>query len=59
MVAAWLRATPGGDQMEAMFGDFSLGLNIYATIALIAAGIAIVTGFVSRVIVYRHLRGLS
>jgi cell division transport system permease protein len=58
-IAAWLRATPGGDQMEAMFGDFSLGLNIYGAIALIAAGIAIVTGFVSRVIVYRHLHGLS
>ena len=58
-LASWLRATPGGDQMQAMFGDFSLGLNIYAAIALIAAGIAIVTGFVSRVIVYRHLQGLS
>jgi hypothetical protein len=23
-VAAWLRATPGGDQLEAMFGDISL-----------------------------------
>ncbi len=58
-VAAWLRATPGGDQLEAMFGDFSLRWNIYAAIALIAAGIAIVTGFVSRVIVFRHLRDLS
>jgi cell division transport system permease protein len=58
-VAAWLRATPGGDQLEAMFGDFSLGKNIYAAIALIAAGIAIVTGFVSRVIVFRRLRDLS
>lgn len=58
-VVSWLRATPGGDQMEVMFGDFALGPNIYAAIALIAAGIAIVTGFVSRVIVYRHLRGLS
>jgi cell division transport system permease protein len=58
-VASWLRATPGGDQMEAMFGDFSLGANIYGAIALIAAGIAIVTGFVSRVIVYRHLRDLN
>ncbi len=58
-VAAWLRATPGGDQLEAMFGDFSLGKNIYAAIALIAAGVAIVTGFVSRVIVFRHLRDLS
>ena len=26
-LASWLRATPGGDQMEAMFGDFSLGLE--------------------------------
>jgi cell division transport system permease protein len=58
-VAAWLRATPGGDQLEAMFGDFSLGWNIYAAIALVAAAIAIVTGFVSRVIVFRHLRDLS
>ncbi|MGQ0445876.1 MAG: cell division protein FtsX [Beijerinckiaceae bacterium] len=59
IVAAWLRATPGGDQLDAMFGDFSLGWNIYAAIALIAAGIAIVTGLVSRVIVFRHLRDLS
>jgi len=58
-LASWLRTTPGGEQMEAMFGDFSLGLNIYVAIAFIAAGIAIVTGFVSRTIVYRHLRGLS
>ncbi len=58
IAAAWLRATPGGDQMEAMFGDFSLGGNIYAAIALIAAGVAIVTGFVSRVIVFRHLQDL-
>jgi cell division transport system permease protein len=58
-IASSLRATPGGDQMEAMFGDFSLGLNIYGAIALITAGIAIITGFVSRIIVYRHLRGLS
>ncbi len=57
--AAWLRATPGGDQIEAMFGDFSLGWNIYAAIALIAAGIAIVTGLVSRVIVMRHLHDLN
>ena len=38
---------------------FRWGSNIYGAIALIAAGIAIVTGFVSRVIVYRHLRGLE
>jgi hypothetical protein len=58
-VASWLWATPGGGQTEAMFGDFSLGENTYAAIALIAAGIAILAHFVSRVIVSRHLRGLS
>jgi hypothetical protein len=34
-------------------------MGIYAAIALIAAGIAIDTGFVSRVILVRHLRDLS
>ena len=58
-VASWLWAIPGGGQTEAMFGDFSLGENTYAAIALIAAGIAILAHFVSRVIVSRHLRGLS
>jgi cell division transport system permease protein len=58
-ITSWLRATPGGDQLEVMFGDFSLGENVYVAIALIAAGIALVTGFVSRITVYRHLRDLS
>lgn len=58
-LASWLRATPGGEQLEAMFGDFSLGWNVYAAIALIAAVIAIVTGLVSRLIVLRHLRVLN
>jgi cell division transport system permease protein len=59
LLASWLRATPGGDQLEAMFGGFSLGWNVYAVIAVLAAGIAMVTGLVSRIIVYRHLRELS
>jgi hypothetical protein len=42
-----------------MFGDFSLAENTYAATALIAAGIAILARFVSRVIDSRHLRGLS
>ncbi|MEJ0092312.1 MAG: ABC transporter permease [Methylocella sp.] len=58
-LVSWFRATPGGDQMEAMFGDFTLGQNVYVAILLIAAGIAIVTGLVSRIIVFRHLRDLS
>ncbi|VTZ52633.1 conserved membrane hypothetical protein [Methylocella tundrae] len=58
-LAAWTRATPGGDQVEAMFGSFSLGRNVYVAILAITAGIAIVTGLVSRIIVFRHLRDLS
>jgi cell division transport system permease protein len=58
-LAAWTRSTPGGDQVEALFGGFSLGRNVYVAILLITAGIAIVTGLVSRIIVFRHLRDLS
>lgn len=57
-LSSWWRATPGGDQIEAMFGSFGLELKGYVLIGLIAAGIAVTTGFVSRVIVFRHLRRL-
>jgi cell division transport system permease protein len=53
------RATASADQVEALFGSFSLGLTGYATIAGIAAAVAVITGVVSRVIVFRHLRRLA
>jgi cell division transport system permease protein len=58
-ISALMRATAGGDQIEAMFGSFSLSLKGYALIALIAAAVAITTGYVSRIIVFRHLRRLT
>ncbi len=58
-LSTWWRATPAGDQVDVMFGDFTLGPNVYGAIVLIAACIALVTGFVSRVIVFRHLRDLN
>ncbi len=58
-LSGWWRATPSGDQVDVMFGDFTLGPNVYGAIVLIAACIALVTGFVSRVIVFRHLRDLT
>jgi cell division transport system permease protein len=58
-ISALMRATAGGDQIEAMFGSFSLSLKGYALIALIAAAVAVTTGFVSRIIVFRHLRRLT
>jgi cell division transport system permease protein len=58
-LSSWWRTTPGGDQIEAMFGSFGLELKGYLLIALIAAGIAVTTGAVSRIIVFRHLHRLS
>ncbi len=54
-----LRSTPGGDQLEAMFGGFSLGGAVYGAILAIALGVALLTALVSRIIVLRHLRELS
>ena len=52
------RTTAGGEQIEALFGSFSLHLKGYVAIAVIAAAIGVMTGVVSRMIVYRHLRQL-
>jgi cell division transport system permease protein len=52
-------ATPGGDQIEAMFGAASLGPRGFAVIFLMSAAIAFLTGAMSRAIVLRHLRRLG
>lgn len=57
-LATW-RTSAGGEQVEALFGTFSLGLGGYSAILVIAAAIALLTGIVSRVIVYRHLRAMT
>lgn len=59
IVTAALAATPGGDQLQAMFGAFRLGPMGYLAIVAIALGIAGATGAVSRHIVVRHLRDLE
>jgi len=53
------RATGGGDQMEAMFGDFSIGPSGFVIIVLLAGGVAALTGYLSQFIVLRHLRRLG
>jgi len=57
--SSWWRATPAGDQMQLLFGSFSLSPKGYAVIILLSGLIAILTGFVSREIVFRHLRDLN
>lgn len=58
LASRWI-ATPGGDQIEALFGAFSLGWAGYFAIVLIAVIVALVTAVVSRATVFRNLRGLE
>jgi cell division transport system permease protein len=55
----WFRASAGAEQAEAMFGSFGLGMKGYLLIVGVAGGVAVLTGLVSRIIVFRHLRRLS
>lgn len=50
-------ATPGGEQVELLFGRFALPAGGYVTIILIGVIVAVVTAIVSRITVYRTLRG--
>lgn len=54
-----IAATPSGEQLEALFGSFSIGAVGYFAIALIAVLSAALCGQTSRVIVFRRLRRLN
>ncbi|MGJ0393086.1 MAG: cell division protein FtsX [Methylocystis sp.] len=58
LTRSW-RATAGAEQLEAMFGDFSIGPEGFVIILMLAGGIALVTGYLSQAIVLRHLRRLG
>jgi cell division transport system permease protein len=58
-LSRWFMAGAGSDQVEALFGTFSLGLRGYIAIGGIALGVAVLTGIMSRSIVFRHLRSLG
>jgi cell division transport system permease protein len=51
--------SPGGAEVAAMFGAFALGAIDYIALALIGAGVTLLTGFLSRKIVFWHLRALQ
>lgn len=59
MAASMWAASPGGDQVESLFGTFSLGWTGYGAILMIGLALALVTGVMSRMIVFRHLNGLN
>lgn len=58
LASAWV-ATPGGDQIEALFGSFSLGMGGFIAMGLIIVLVALVTSVGSRLTVMRTLRQLS
>ena len=58
IASAWFVATPGGDQVEALFGSFSLGFSGYAAILAIALATGGLTALMTRWIVFRHLQRL-
>ena len=58
-VARRVDTTPGGEQIEAMFGSVSLGLSGYGVILILSAVVALLTGRMSRMIVMHRLRELN
>jgi cell division transport system permease protein len=59
LVARRVDTTPGGEQIEAMFGSVSLGLSGYGVILILSAVVALLTGRMSRMIVMHRLRELT
>jgi len=55
----WSAHSPGGAEMAAMFGSFALPLSGYLALVVVCAAVTLLTGFLSRAIVMRHLRSLS
>lgn len=58
-MSAWWARSPGAEEITAMFGAFSLRPSGYAALALVGAAVTFLTGFLSREIVFRHLRALQ
>jgi cell division transport system permease protein len=59
MISRRVVATPSGEQLEALFGSFSIGWTGYCSIGLIALVSAALSGQTSRMIVFRRLRKLN
>ena len=57
-LSTWWANSPGGEEIVALFGSFALGLRGYGAIFVVAIAIALLTGIMSRIIVFRHLRRL-
>ncbi len=59
LLSFWWAHSPGGEEIAAMFGSFSLGLYGYTALALVCAAVTFLTGLLSREIALRHLQTLQ
>ena len=57
-LSSWWANSAGGAEIAAMFGVFALSPGGYGALAIVGAAITLLTGFLSRTIVLRNLRGL-
>jgi cell division transport system permease protein len=55
VLGASLRASPAGDQLEALFGAFEIGWGGYAAVVFIALAVSAIAGAISGVTVRRFL----
>lgn len=58
-LSAWWAHSPGGDEIAAMFGAFSLDGAGYVALAAVGAAVSLLTGYLSRSIVLKDLQKLQ
>jgi cell division transport system permease protein len=58
VLSSWWAGTAGGREIAVMFGGFSLSFVSYLVLVLLGGAVALLTGYVSRGVVYRFLDGL-
>src|SRR5271166_186288 len=58
-LSSWWANSPGGDEIAAMFGAFSLDGVGYVALAAVGAAVSLLTGYLSRSIVLKDLQKLQ
>ena len=59
LLSFWWAGSPGDAEMAAMFGSFALRYSGYLALVVVCAIVTLLTGFLSREIVMRHLQRLQ
>jgi len=59
LLSFWWAHSPGGEEIAAMFGSFSLRPSGYLALVVVCAAVTLLTGLLSREIVMRHLQSLQ